>query len=101
MAIDVLIIRQFKKDFIHEAHNYNAKMRALATVQPGYISGRSLFITDDPNKCVVISTWDSPATWQDWYKSDIRKDYYKKMRLALDTSEKIELFSSAIATTSQ
>jgi hypothetical protein len=44
MAIAVMITRQFKKGEIeiHQANDLNLKLRALATVQPGFISGQSM-----------------------------------------------------------
>ena len=92
MAIKVLITRRFKDEFIHEAHYHNAEIRALATVQPGYISGETITNLDDPNEMIIISTWESKKAWDEWYKKDVRKDFYKKLRLSLETVEKIAFY---------
>jgi heme oxygenase (mycobilin-producing) len=92
MAVNVLITRRFKPEYLHEAHTHNAELRALATVQEGYLHGKSLISREDPQKIIVISSWDSAADWERWHASDNRKDYYKKLRMALEESEKIEIF---------
>ena len=92
MAINVLITRRFKLDFVHEALAHNAQLRALATVQEGYLHGKSLVSREDPKKVIVISSWQSIEDWENWYNKDIRKDYYKKLRMALEEPETIEIF---------
>jgi len=92
MAINVLITRRFKQAYLHEALAHNAQLRALATVQDGYLHGKSLVSREDPQKVIVISAWASVEDWENWHRSDIRKDYYKKLRLALEEPEKIEVF---------
>lgn len=95
MTILVLTTRRFKDEFVHEAHYHNAEMRALATVQPGYVSGKTITNLYDPNEMLIISTWDSKEEWDDWYKSDERKKYYKKLRLALEKGEEIAFYTEA------
>lgn len=95
MAIKVLITRRFKAEFAHEAHYHNAEIRALATVQPGYVSGKTITNIDNPNEMIIVSTWESRADWDNWYKKDVRKDFYKKLRLSLETGEDISFYQSA------
>jgi len=92
MAINVLITRRFKPDFLHEALSHNAQLRALATVQEGYLHGKSLVSREDPQKVVVVSAWECIEDWNHWYGKDIRKDYYKKLRMTLEEPERIEIF---------
>jgi len=73
MAINVLITRRFKPDFLHEALSHNAQLRALATVQEGYLHGKSLVSREDPQKVVVVSAWECIEDWNHWYGKDIRK----------------------------
>ena len=95
MAIKVLITRRFKDAYIHEAHYHNAEIRALATVQPGYVSGKTIINIDNPNEMIIVSTWESRKDWDNWYKKEVRQDYYKKLRLALEAAEEISFFQSA------
>lgn len=84
--------RRFKPDYVHEAHTHNAELQALATVQEGYLHGKSLVSRDDPRKIIVISSWQSPEDWEQWHHGDTRKDSCKKLRLALEEPESIEVF---------
>jgi heme-degrading monooxygenase HmoA len=93
MTILVLTTRRFKDEFVHEAQYHNAEMRALATVQPGYVSGKTITNLYDPNEMLIISIWESKEEWDDWYKSDERKKYYKKLRLALEKGEEIAFYT--------
>lgn len=92
MAINILITRRFKPDHVHEALAHNAKLRALATVQEGYLYGKSLVSREDPQKVIVLSSWENVDDWENWHSSDIRKEYYKKLRLTLEEPEAIEVF---------
>lgn len=94
MAIKVLITRRFRDEFVHEAHYHNAEIRALATVQPGYVSGKTITNIDNPNEMIIVSTWESKEDWDNWYKSDVRRDYYKKLRLSLQAGEEISFYKS-------
>jgi len=95
MAIKVLITRRFKDEFVHEAHYHNAEIRALATVQPGYVSGKTIINIDNPNEMIIVSTWESKEDWDNWFKKDVRMDFYKKLRLSLETGEEISFYKSA------
>lgn len=95
MAIKVLITRRFKDEFVHEAHYHNAEIRALATVQPGYVSGKTIINIDNPNEMIIVSTWESREDWDNWFKKDVRMDFYKKLRLSLETGEEISFYKSA------
>lgn len=95
--IKVLITRVYKNNMAHDAHYHNAKLRSLATVQPGYISGQTMVNVNNPNEMVIISTWAGKEDWDTWYQSDIRKDYYQKIRAVLEADEEIAFYSMAPA----
>jgi heme-degrading monooxygenase HmoA len=48
------------------------QLRALATYQPGYISGRTLYNVENPEDCLVISEWQTLEHWYAWMKSEQR-----------------------------
>jgi len=50
------------------------KLRALATSQPGYISGETLRNIEDPEEYLVISTWQSIEHWKEWLASKERAE---------------------------
>lgn len=95
MTITALITRQFKKGAIEiqEANKINLQIRALATVQPGFISGQSMISEDHPHKIVILSKWDCRDDWESWTATQIRKDFYKKIEKLLEYPEEIEVFS--------
>jgi heme-degrading monooxygenase HmoA len=81
MAIDVMIKRQVKQGRqAQELVPLILHLRALATYQPGYISGTTLSNIDQPEECLVISRWESIEHWNRWRRS--------KQRMAVE--EKIE-----------
>lgn len=92
MAIKVLINRNFKKEYIHDAQFHNVEIRALATVQQGYISGTTMVNLENPSEMLIVSTWESKEDWVNWHRSPIRKDYYKKLRVLLESDEEIAFF---------
>ena len=80
MAIEVLIKRA-------TGSGNNAKillphimeLRAQAVLQPGYISGETLFNIECVEECVVISRWTKLEHWQNWLKNPIRKELNERI----------------------
>lgn len=80
MAISVMIQRVFED-------NENAtklaplivKLRSLATVQPGYITGKTFRCLDCPGEYLVISTWNSLEDWNRWLNSEQRMEIQKQV----------------------
>ena len=55
------------------------QLRALATYQPGYISGRTLYNVENPEDCLVVSEWQSLEHWYSWMKSEKRAEIQSKI----------------------
>jgi heme-degrading monooxygenase HmoA len=49
------------------------QLRSRAMKQPGYITGETLVGHDNPNKLLVISTWQSVDSWRAWRDHEDRK----------------------------
>ena len=66
MAIEVLIRRKVMESKAKELSPLIVKLRSLATIQPGYISGETLNCIDPPGRkeYLVISTWHSVEDWK-------------------------------------
>lgn len=81
MAVDVIIRRKFKKEQAEELAPLIVKLRSLATVQPGYISGETLKCIDPPGQFefLVISIWQSAEDWHNWLQSDARNVIQKEI----------------------
>lgn len=80
MAIEVMIRRKVKQGPQAKAVvPLILQLRALATFQPGYISGETLSNLDDPEDCLVISRWDCVEDWKAWMKNEDRNRIQKKI----------------------
>jgi heme-degrading monooxygenase HmoA len=55
------------------------KLRSLATVQPGYITGKTFRCLDCPGEFLVISTWNGIEDWNRWLNSGQRTDIQKQI----------------------
>ena len=55
------------------------QLRALATYQPGYIKGKTLYNVENPEDCLVISEWQSLEHWSHWMKSEKRAEIQSKI----------------------
>jgi heme-degrading monooxygenase HmoA len=74
MSVSIIIRRTFSDE--HKAGVLApliVKLRSLAAVQPGYLSGRSFRCLDCPGEYLVISTWNSLDDWQRWLHSEERR----------------------------
>jgi heme-degrading monooxygenase HmoA len=75
MAIEVIIQRSFKdKEQAEKLVPLILKLRSLATIQPGYITGQTLRCLDCAGEYLVISTWNRMADWNNWFTTPERKD---------------------------
>lgn len=80
MAIEVIIQRTFKDNTQAEKLvPLILKLRSLATIQPGYITGQTLRCLDCSGEYLVISTWNSMADWNTWFSTPERKDLQGKI----------------------
>ncbi len=73
MAVKILIKRKVPVDKARNMIPLFRKMRALATNQPGYISGETMKRLDADDEFMVISTWQTSEDWEKWLKSSDRE----------------------------
>jgi len=73
MAVTVTIRRTFTENEIaSDLAPLIVKLRSLAAVQPGYITGQTFRCIDCEGEYLVISTWNSVEDWKRWLNSDVR-----------------------------
>lgn len=72
MLAKILIERQFSPGNEKEILSLLNNLRSLAMNQPGYISGLTMTIPDDPGNMMVISTWQTLDSWQAWKENTER-----------------------------
>jgi heme-degrading monooxygenase HmoA len=92
MAIKVLIKRTVPASKAKEMIPLFREMRALATTQPGYISGETLRSMDNPEDYLVISSWQASENWQDWLNSSDRQGIQAKVDALLGGNTEYEVF---------
>ena len=73
MPVSVMIKRKVKQgEQARKLIPIILQLRALATYQPGYISGETLRNIEHPEECLVVSNWESFADWKKWLHSKER-----------------------------
>ena len=83
MAAKIIIRRKVPKEKESDLLPLLIQLRALATAQPGYISGETLRNLDDPEKYLVISTWQSVDNWKAWFSNKQRAEIQEKVDILL------------------
>jgi heme-degrading monooxygenase HmoA len=92
MAVKILIKRKVPEDKAREMIPLFRKMRALATNQPGYISGETLKRLDSPDEFLVISTWHSSKDWTNWLESRERQAIQEEIDALLGGKTEYEIY---------
>lgn len=92
MAVKVLIKRNVPASKARKMIPLFREMRALATAQPGYISGETLRSMDNPEDYLVISTWQASENWQNWLNSSQRQGIQAKVDALLGGKTEYEIF---------
>ena len=102
MAIDVMIKRRVKPGRqAKELVPLILHLRALATYQPGYISGTTLCNLEDPEECLVISRWESIDDWNKWRNSKQRTAIEQKIEMLIGEKAEYTLYAPMVADHSQ
>jgi len=93
MTVKILIKRKIPKGFEDPMFNKLIRqLRALATVQHGYISGETLKRIDHPQDYLVISTWQNTDAWNAWRTSRERAEIQEQIDALLGTPTKYEMY---------
>jgi len=83
MSIKIFIKRKGVERNIIELTVLLKKLRSLTLNQPGYIYGETLRRLDQPDECLVISTWRSLVDWENWFKNEQRISIQNEIDLLL------------------
>ena len=92
MAVKILIKRKVSESIAKDLMPLFARLRNLATAQPGYISGETLKSTDRLDVFLVISTWASSSDWENWLKNKDRQKIQGKIDALLGGNTSYEIF---------
>ena len=97
MAVSVLIRRTFNKPEIADRlAPLIVKLRSLATMQPGYITGQTFRCLDCPGEYLVISTWNSLDDWNRWLNSDERRALQDQVDALLGGKAEFRLYEPLV-----
>ena len=92
MAVKIIIVRKVTKDKEAELLPLLIQMRALATAQPGYISGETLRNMENSEDNLVISTWQSVDNWNAWLASKQRAEIQEKIDTLLGQKTEYSIY---------
>ncbi len=81
MSVKIIIVRHVPADIeaAQQLRPLLLEMRALAQMQPGYVSGETLVNYDDPSEYLVISTWQTIKDWNTWLNDERRRVLQEKV----------------------
>jgi antibiotic biosynthesis monooxygenase (ABM) superfamily enzyme len=92
MAVKIIIRRKVTKDKEGDLMPLLIQLRALATAQPGYISGETLRNVNKPEDFLVISTWQSVDNWNAWLASKQRTEIQEKVDAMLGEKSEYDVY---------
>ncbi len=97
MAISVMIQRTFSdKTKAVKLAPLIVELRSLATIQPGYITGRTFRCLDCPGEYLVISTWNNLEDWNRWLQSEQRMALQKQVDDLLGEITQYRIYESLV-----
>lgn len=83
MSVKIFITRKGVENNIIELTVLLKKLRSLTLNQTGYIYGETLRRVDQPDECMVVSTWHSLQDWENWLKNEERISIQSEIDLLL------------------
>ncbi len=92
MAVKIVIRRKVPGKKEKELLPLLIQLRALATAQPGYISGETLRNMDNPEEYLVISTWKSVENWEAWVSARKRAVVQEKIDRILEAKTEYSIY---------
>ena len=97
MAIVIIIKRTFDDEVqALKLAPLIVKLRSLATVQPGYISGTTFKCLDCPGEYLVMSSWNSVADWNLWLNSGERKSLQSQVDALLGKETEYRIYEPLV-----
>jgi heme-degrading monooxygenase HmoA len=85
VAVTVLVQRDMDAEKQEEIFELLRQLRSRAVLQPGYLSGETLFSANRSGAHMVISKWRSFKDWRAWEKNTERREILSKIDSLLKT----------------
>ncbi len=92
MTVRVIIEREVEPGREAGLQHLMMQARSKALKVKGYISGETLRAVDNPNKFVVLSTWNSVGDWKAWESDPERAKLQMEMAPLLLGREKCTIY---------
>lgn len=97
MAISVMIQRTFNDNrTAAKLAPLIVKLRSLASVQSGYITGRTFRCLDCPGEFLVLSTWNSLEDWNRWLQSEQRTEIQKQIDDLMNETTRYRIYEPLV-----
>jgi quinol monooxygenase YgiN len=93
MAVRVFIEREIQPGNDLKLHNLLMQLRSRAMLQKGYITGETLRDVSNPDRFLVIGTWNSLEDWNTWLANPERKALQDQLDKLLKTPEKFNVYT--------
>lgn len=77
-----------EEDLVHLIN----QLRSTLAGWPGYLSSETLKRVDPPGEILVVSKWQSPFYWEQWYASRERMAIQEKIDVLLDSKTQYEIY---------
>lgn len=87
-----MIKRTIPKSAERDVVSLIMRLRTMAAMEPGYVSGETLRNVDDHDKYLVISTWQSADDWKSWRYSKERADIQSKIDALTGSETDYEIY---------
>lgn len=99
MAVKVLIKRRFQPEQLDQATKLLIRTRYEAMKMDGYIASETWRDLRDPTRITVVSMWQTPEAWQNWYASPQRREFSSELEKMMDGAEIIEPYELGLPQT--
>ncbi len=94
--IKVIIERKVMPECIEQYEKRALQANQVVFNATGFISSEALINTRDPNHRYVVVNFDNIHNWNQWHKSDKRKEAVAEMMQMLEEPEKISVLEFLI-----
>ena len=94
MAVRVLIEREIEAGQEAKLKGLLMQLRAKAMTMKGYISGETLRALNNPDRFLVISTWNDVNDWKVWENDPARKALQEELNKILRLPEARAIYSN-------
>ena len=92
MAINVIMKRTPKPGAVGTLNSVLQELRQLATSQPGYISGETLYSAFNSGSTIVFSKWMSLQHWQEYEICTERQALLDRLEPLMDEPTAAEVY---------